>query len=110
MPKMDIFTVRDLRERTGELIRDAENGRLSLVTKHGRPAFIAVPFNERLVELGLQKALASMLFEEGILSISLAAKVAGVSLEEFLDVLSSAGVSAVNYPADEIDEEMMVEL
>ncbi|OYW26418.1 MAG: type I-E CRISPR-associated protein Cas5/CasD [Methyloversatilis sp. 12-65-5] len=46
---METFTVRDLRERTGELIRGAEEGRLSVVTKHGTPVFIAVPFDETLL-------------------------------------------------------------
>lgn len=32
---MDTFTIRDLRERTGDLVRHAEAGKLSLVTKHG---------------------------------------------------------------------------
>ena len=44
---MDVFTVRDLRERTGELIRDAEEGKLSLITKHGQPVFIAVRFERQ---------------------------------------------------------------
>lgn len=48
---MDSFTVRDLREHTGHLIHDAEAGKLSLVTKHGRPVFLAVPFSEELLEL-----------------------------------------------------------
>ena len=43
---MDTFTVRDLRERTGDLIRDAEQGKLSIITKHGQPVFVAVPFDE----------------------------------------------------------------
>lgn len=43
---METFTVRDLRERSGELIRGAENGKLSVVTKHGTPVFIAVPFDD----------------------------------------------------------------
>ena len=38
---MHTFTVRDLREHTGELIRGAENGELSVITKHGTPVFIA---------------------------------------------------------------------
>lgn len=33
---MDAFAIRDLRKRTGELIRDAEAGNLSIVTKHGQ--------------------------------------------------------------------------
>lgn len=35
---METFTIRDLRERTGELVRGAEAGQLSLVTKHGDDA------------------------------------------------------------------------
>ena len=110
MQDIDVFTVRDLRERTGDLIRDAEQGRLSLVTKRGRPAFLAVPFDQRLLQLGLQKALATRLFEQGLLSMSQAARVAGVSLEEFLDVLKTAGVPAVDYPPEDLDEEMRTEL
>jgi len=110
MEKMDVFTVRDLRERTGKLLQDAEKGKLSLVTKRGRPAFIAVPFDARLLELGLQKTLATRLFEEGVLSISQAAKISGLSLEDFLDVLRSAGVAAVDYPAEDLDEEMGTDL
>jgi len=34
---MDTFTVSDLRGRTGDLIRIALEGRLSLVTCHGKP-------------------------------------------------------------------------
>jgi prevent-host-death family protein len=43
---METFTVRDLRERTGDLIRGAEAGQLAVVTKHGRPVFVAVPFDD----------------------------------------------------------------
>jgi len=40
MVQFDVFTVRDLRERTGDLMRDAEAGRLALIAKHGRPKFL----------------------------------------------------------------------
>jgi len=49
---MDVFTIRDLRERTGDLVRDAEEGRLSIITKHGQPIFVAVPFDEALLKEG----------------------------------------------------------
>lgn len=49
---MDIFTIRDLRECMGELIRDAEVGKLSIVTMHGQPVFVAVPFDETLLKEG----------------------------------------------------------
>ena len=97
MEKVDVFTVRDLRERTGKLIRDAEQGKVSLVTKHGRPAFVAIPFDKRLLDLGVQRALAVRLFEEEVVTLPQAAKVAGLPLEDFMDVLRAAGCTQ---PAD----------
>ncbi len=105
---MDTFTVRDLRERTGELIRDAEEGRLALVTKHGQPVFIAVPFDEWLVRFGLPVALAMRLYEEGVVSLGQASRIAGLAEEEFIERLGAAGVPAARYPVHELDNEMTV--
>jgi len=105
---MDTFTVRDLRERTGELIRDAEEGKLSLVTRHGQPVFIAVPFDEWLLRFGLAAALASRLYEQAVLSLEQASKIAGLAEEEFLEKLGAAGVAVARYSPDELDQEMAV--
>jgi len=106
MDPVDVFSVRDLRQRTGELLKDAENGRLALITKHGRPAILAVPFDERLLDLGVHRALALHLFEKRQLSLVQAAKVAAVSAEEFVILLGEAGIVAVDYPPEELDEEV----
>jgi prevent-host-death family protein len=105
---METFTVRDLRERTGELIRDAEEGKLSLVTKHGQPVFIAVPFDEWLLRFGLAVALAIRLYEQDVLSLGQASKIAGLSEEEFIERLGAAGVPAARYALDELEEEATV--
>lgn len=106
MKPVDVFSVRDLRLRSGELLRDAEQGRLALVTKHGKPAFVAVPFDERLLSLGLHRALALVLVEAGHLSVARAAKVAGLALEEFIALLGEHGIPAVDYPETELTEEL----
>lgn len=103
---MDTFTVRDLRERTGTLIEDAEEGKLSLITKHGRPIFLAVPFSEELIQEGLPLLLAAHLYKENILTLEKAAKLSNLSLELFIEKLGKLGVSAVNYSADELEEEL----
>jgi len=105
---MDTFTVRDLRERTGELIRDAEEGRLALITKHGQPVFIAVPFDEWLVRFGLPVALAIRLYQQDVLSLGQASRIAGLAEEDFIERLGAAGVAVARYPADELAEEMAV--
>lgn len=108
MDPLDVFTVRDLRQRTGELLREAEKGRLSLVTKHGRPAFIAVPFDRRLISFGITQAMALHLFEEGVTTLSQSAKISGLPLAAFLDLLKEAGIPAVDYPPEDLEREVEV--
>jgi antitoxin (DNA-binding transcriptional repressor) of toxin-antitoxin stability system len=103
---MDTFTVRDLREHTGTLIHDAEEGKLSLVTKHGRPVFLAVPFTQDLLDLGLRPAMAINLYKEGAFTLEKAAKLAGISIEAFIEILGRLGIPTVNYSAEEIDKEL----
>ncbi len=103
---MDTFTVRDLRERTGELIRDAESGHLSVVTKHGKPVFVAVPFDDVVLEAGIIPALAAKLYAEEVMSIGKAAKFAGFSVAEFTELLAKWGIPSVNYSPGELQEEL----
>src|SRR5438046_6384571 len=103
---MDTFTVRDLREHTGALIHDAEAGKLSLITKHGRPVFLAVPFSEELLESGLRTSIALKLYQEEAISLGKAAKLSGHSTESFIEKLGKLGIPVVNYPASEIKQEL----
>ena len=107
---MDVFTVRELREKTGKLLRDAERGDVSLVTKRGRPAFLTVPLDRLTIDAGVNCSLAVHLLDQRVLTLSQAAKVAGLSIEEFLDVLSDCGVDVVDYPPEALAEEMDVVL
>jgi prevent-host-death family protein len=106
MEPIDIFTVRELRQRTGDLLRNAESGRLALITKHGRPVFVAVPFDERLLKHGVNKALALHLFQSGQVTLSQAAKIASLSIENFLDLLGEFNIPAVDYPVEDIEAEL----
>lgn len=103
---MDTFTVRDLREHTGALIHDAEIGKLSLITKHGHPVFLAVPFSEDLLAIGLRPAMAMKLYKEGTLTLGKAAKLAGYSIEAFTEKLGHLGIPVVNYAPTEIAQEL----
>ena len=87
-------------------MRDAENGHVALITKHGRPAILAVPFDARLLDLGVHRALALHLFENRHLSLAQAAKLAAVAVEEFVELLGKTGVPAVDYPPEELDDEI----
>lgn len=106
MDDLDVFTARELRQRSGELLRDAEEGRMALITKHGRPALLALPFDDRLLRYGVARALALHLFEAGYVTLARGAKLADVSVEEFIELLGESGIDAVDYSPDEIEDEV----
>ncbi len=97
---MEAFAVRDLREHTGELVRNAESGALSLVSKHGKPLFIAVPFSEKLLDAGVGVAYADRLVQSGELSVSAGAKIAGMPYARYLQHLGAIGYSMLDESAD----------
>jgi prevent-host-death family protein len=103
---METFSIRDLRERTGELVRQAESGHLSIVAKHGRPLFVAVPMDEHLLKEGVAVALAVRLFADHVVSLGKAAKLAGMSIEAFIERLGAMGIPVVDYPPEELDAEL----
>jgi predicted HTH domain antitoxin len=105
---MQTFTIRELRERSGELSREAEAGRLALVTRHGQPLFISVPFTEDLIREGVHVALAVDLFKNGRLTSVRAAKLARMSLSRFLAYVSDQGIAVVDYDPAELERELTV--
>jgi antitoxin (DNA-binding transcriptional repressor) of toxin-antitoxin stability system len=70
MKTFGLFSVRDLRERPEDLLQGAEAGRLTLITDRGRPAVLAVPFDQRLLEEGVRRGLAVSFFEQRLLTLS----------------------------------------
>ncbi len=90
MERFGVFTARDLRLRSGDLLRDAEAGKLSIITKHGRPAILAIPFGERLLAHGVHRTMALDVYEAGQATLAQAAKLADLSVEAFIELLGQA--------------------
>lgn len=105
---MHTFTIRDLRDRTADIVREAEAGRLSVVTRHGQPVFVAVPFDEILLQEGMRVSLALKLFDNGAVTVRQGAKLAGMSLSDFMAECSAHDVPVVRYPHEELAQEMAV--
>lgn len=103
---MKAYTVRDLRDRLGEVTQTVAAGELALVSRNGEPLFVAVPFNDRLLEHGIALNIACSLFAEGVLSLGQAARFAGLDKGSFIEKLGEAGIPAVNYPPEELAGEL----
>ncbi len=102
---MESFAVRDLREHTGDLVRNAENGEYSIVSKHGKPLFVALPFNDALLAAGVSVALADKMVLQGELSVASGAKLAGMPYARYLQHLGAMGYSMLD-EATAIDAEL----
>lgn len=100
------FSVRDLRERIGDLTRNVESGRLSLVTKRGKPLFVAVPCSEELLKEGVGFSLALELYRAEAVTAVRAARLADMPVAKFLEKVSHLGISVVDYEAEELAEEL----
>ena len=103
---MHSFTIQELRERSGDLSREAEEGRLSVVTRHGQPLFVSVPFTDDLLQMGVHTALSVSLFKSGDITSARAAKLARMSLPQFLEHLSVQGIAVVDYSPTELAQEL----
>ena len=103
---MRSFSIHELSERSGDLSREAEEGRLSLVTSHGKPLFVSVPFTEDLLEMGVHTSLAVHLFKSGEMTSARAAKLARMSRSQFLEHLSARGVPVVDYGPRALADEL----
>ena len=103
---MQSFSIRDLRERSGQLSQEVELGNLSVVTKHGHPLFVTVPFSQELLSHGVHVVLAVKLFKDGDISAGKAAKLSKMSLAEFTEHVSDQGIPIVDFTEEEFDEEM----
>ena len=105
---MDTFIVRDFRESIDTFVNDTELDKLTIVTKHGKPVFVTVPFSKEIVKSGVMFVLAARFFQDGIMSIGRAALFAGCSTSEFIDYLGKAGIPSVHYSAEELEQELYV--
>ncbi len=103
---MDAISVEQLIKSPGKLIEDVESGQVAVVTKAGRPLFLAVPYDERLAGEDVHVAVAVRLYESEAVSLGRAARIAGLSIGEFIDRLGALKIPVIRYSAEELEREL----
>jgi predicted HTH domain antitoxin len=79
---------------------------ISLVTRYGRPVFVAVPVDGLLRENGIDVALAAKLFDDEQVTLAQGAKLASMTLSAFMELLSGLAIPVVRYAAEELVGEL----
>ena len=105
---MKTIGVRALKDNPGLLSRSADSGELVLLTNRNNPISLSVPFTPELLETGVGVNLAIKLFEEEVLTLSKAAKLADMPVERFIALLGRLGVDVADLTADELAADLNV--
>jgi prevent-host-death family protein len=106
MQTVEVYTARDLRNRSGELLKHATDGNISIITKHGKPSILAIPFDAHLLQHGIHRVIALHMVQSRQLTLAQAAKLADMDLSSFIELLGASGIDAVDYPAEELEREL----
>ena len=67
---------------------------------------INIPNTADVDDKEARMSLASILYERGKLTLGQAAELAGYSKETFMELLAEYNVALINYPPDELDEDI----
>lgn len=98
---VNTYTSREIREN-----RFLEDDAISIITSHGKPVKIAIPFDDRAFHEGVEKTIALHFVENHILTQAKAAKIAGLSLSAFLSLMAKYQISAADQSESELREEL----
>ena len=60
--------------------------------------------------MDVHRVLGLRLFEQAQLTLAQAAKEAGLSVEDFIDLLDKSGIEVVDYPPSELEDELRAAL
>ena len=106
MQSVEVYTARDLRNRSGELLKHVTEGNISIITKHGKPSILAIPFDAHLLQHGIHRVIALHMVKSRQLTVAQAAKLAEMDLTSFIELLGASGIDAVDYSPDELAAEL----
>ncbi|MES9880862.1 MAG: UPF0175 family protein [Sedimenticola sp.] len=103
---MKTVGVRALRENPGVLSQSAKSGEVVLLTNRSVPMSLTVPFDDYLLAEGVHIDIAVKLFEEEVLTLAKAAKVAKMSMAAFMEKLAALDVVVIEQSKDELLEDL----
>jgi len=106
MIDFDVFSSRDMRNNPGKLFSGAKNNRMSILTKNGSPKMLTFPFTKEFLEYGINKYIAIKLFESNFITLSKAANIADITIEEFLDITGEMNIDVVKFDSEEIESDI----
>ncbi|HEY4069236.1 MAG TPA: UPF0175 family protein [Burkholderiaceae bacterium] len=106
MATRSTLTSEELERQPERLLDDARRGTSDVVTVQGEPMMLTLPLGQGAGSSAERLALAVSLYERDVLSLGLAAKVAGLPYSQMIDELGRRQIPVVRYSVDDLDREL----
>ncbi|MDP3084803.1 MAG: UPF0175 family protein [Rubrivivax sp.] len=103
---MPTLTSEELEQQPKRLLDDAKQGTADVVTVQGVPVMLTLPLGQAAGSSAERLELAVTLYERDVLSLGLAAKVAGLSYSQMIDELGRRQIPVVRYSVEDFDREL----
>lgn len=103
---MHTLTDAELRRQPQAMLDDAKRGESAVVTVDGEPVMLTVPLGPSAGSSAERLELAVSLYERDLLSLGLAAKVAGLSHSRMIDELGQRRIPVVRYEVEDLEREL----
>ena len=103
---MHTLTAEELNDQPQRLLDDARRGQADIVLVEGEPAMLTLSLGEASGDSAERLNLAISLYEHDLVSLGLAAKVAGLSYSRMIDELGQRQIPVVRYSVEDLDREL----
>lgn len=101
---MQVIGIKELQTNPGKLTKALQEKDYLLITKHGQPLGLALPFENGIMEQGLMPWYAIKGFQSGDLSLGQLSKALSKSQHETIRLLGSLGIPVADYDfAEDLD-------
>lgn len=98
---MQIIGIKELQTNPAKLTKAFQEHDYLLITKHGQPLGLAIPFDEGIMDKGLMPWFAIKGFQNGDLSLGQLAKMLNKTHHDTIKLLGSLGVPIADYDLEE---------
>lgn len=98
---MQVVGIKELQTNPGKLTKAFQQDDYLLITKHGQPLGLALPFAGHVMDHGLKPWFAIKGFQNGDLSLGQLSRALQKSQHETIKFLGSLGVPVADYDFDE---------
>jgi len=95
------YSARDLRD--SQFMSD---NAVSIITSHGRPVKVAIPFDDILLNEGITRSLALNLVKNHLITPTRGAEMVKMSLSTFLELMAKFSIPAAEQTATELEDEV----